>query len=970
MRGFLHPSRLAFIAFSILLVYTLVGFFLLPYVIKDHVIPAMAEKLNRPILVKEVEVNPFALSLRMTGFGIRDEDQSPMIGFEELFVNFQASSIVRWAYVFDTIRLVKPFVSAKVSKQGRVNVAELVSPAKHVNEPSASSASEQPPSEIPAIEIGRFDINSGIVEFRDDSKPTPYTLDIVPIQFSLQDFHTKPGGTGNTYAFTAELGQGETLAWQGTLAFEPIRSEGTLTLSTIKLGTHWKYFWDQFNFDIAGTFNAKGRYRFDASSSPPNVQVSEAALSVSDISIREKGVAAPVITLPALDVEGINVDLRDRKVAIKTIAIANGSIRAWLNLDKSVNFQTLLTPVRTKSGAGPSTPPAGPDSSASAGEEPEDRSLTVPMSAEVTGLSVKTHDVRFPLKEPIPLIVEHRLNNTGTVRAEGKILATPFQVDMTVGLTNIALKPFQPYLESFSRIAIDSGAIGLDGQVHLAVEHPRAPLLTYRGNLVMRSLAISDRDEGLPVASWEQLLVSQIALDLDPTTVTIKEVGIAKPTVHLSIQTDGQLNLTKLFPPAEPSGASPDSEKALSPPKKSAAPVIAIRTVKLLKGVMLYQDQTVEPTVRTGLYDLTGTIKGLSSKQVAKAVVNLAGKVDKFAPLKINGTINPLSEDTFTDLAITLEEMDLTAGSPYSGKYVGYRLSQGKLSLDLKYTISQQQLEAENTVLIDQLTFGEETTSEDATSLPVPLAVALLKDRQGKIEIDLPIRGDLNDPDFKYGQVVISTLLNLLTKIIASPFALMGNLIPGGANEEDLQFVEFLPGSPSLSADEMNKLEALGKALDERPGLRLDIRGTADPMLDQAAIRSRKLKDLLLAERDRERGQEQPMQENLSLEDEQRLVRELFSKQPVSPADAAVDKSSIDEPNPLSVEEMKHQLASVIFIEEAELRTLARQRAEEVRVYLLERVKLSEEQVFLLDVDPAVSGHDTIRSQLSITAGS
>jgi hypothetical protein len=209
--------------------------------------------------------------------------------------------------------------------------------------------------------------------------------------------------------------------------------------------------------------------------------------------------------------------------------------------------------------------------------------------------------------------------------------------------------------------------------------------------------------------------------------------------------------------------------------------------------------------------------------------------VGKVAPLKIAGTINPLTEDAFTDLTITLGGMDLTAESPYSGKYVGYRLSKGKLSLDLKYKVSQKQLEAENKVVVDQLTFGEKVDSPDATSLPVPLAVALLKDRKGRIDIDLPIRGDLKDPDFKYGKVVISTLLNLLTKIVASPFTLMGKLIPGGGNEEDLQFIAFDPGSATVPDQEVKKFEALAKGLEERPGLRLEIAGTADPELDRAA---------------------------------------------------------------------------------------------------------------------------------------
>ncbi len=378
----------------------------------------------------------------------------------------------------------------------------------------------------------------------------------------------------------------------------------------------------------------------------------------------------------------------------------------------------------------------------------------------------------------------------------------------------------------------------------------------------------------------------------------------------------------------------------------------------------------MQPPVLTGLSDLSGTIKGLSSKQLAKADVNLTGRVGKVASLKILGTINPLTEDAFTDLTITLGGMDLTAESPYSGKYVGYRLSKGKLSLDLKYKVSQKHLEAENKVLVDQLTFGEKVDSPDATSLPVPLAVALLKDRKGRIDIDLPIRGDLKDPDFKYGKVVISTLLNLLTKIVASPFTLMGKLIPGGGTEEDLQFIAFDPGSATVLDQEVKKFEALAKGLEERPGLRLEIAGTADPELDRAAIRMRKLREQLIAMRQRERGHASPQSEELSSEDESRLVIDLYDTQREQLEKTASSRPIEAVQKPLTVPEMKQRLVAAILVDESELRTLARQRAEQVRDQLIQGGKLAEERVFLLEIDLTVSGNEQVRSPLTITAGS
>ena len=273
-------------------------------------------------------------------------------------------------------------------------------------------------------------------------------------------------------------------------------------------------------------------------------------------------------------------------------------------------------------------------------------------------------------------------------------------------------------------------------------------------------------------------------------------------------------------------------------------------------------------------------------------------------------------------------------------------------------------------MLVDQLTFGEKVDSPDATSLPVPLAVALLKDRKGRIEIDLPIRGDLNDPDFKYGKVVLSTLLNLLTKIVASPFTLMGKLIPGGGDGEGLQFIEFHPGNATVPDGELKKLEALAKGLEERPGLRLDITGTADPALDRAAIGMRKLKEQLIAMRQRERGQTSLKAEELSSENELRLVIDLYEKQREESEKTAPSQPTATEPTPPTLMEMKQRLAAAIPVDESELRALARQRAEQVRDELIEGGKLAEERVFLLETDLTASGNEQVRSLLTIAAGS
>ena len=976
MRWFLRPSRLAILALGLVVLYTLVGFFLVPYLIKAYAIPAVAEKLNRPVLVKEVELNPFALSLRLTGFEIREADQSALLGFDDFFVNLQASSLIRRAYVFDTIRLTVPYVSARVFKDGRMNLAELLPPN---GEPQQA---EKPPAEIPAIEIGEFEIAQGAVEFRDESKPKPYALDIVPIRIVLKNFHTKPGGD-NSYAFTAELEKGETLSWSGTVSLEPVQSSGKFSLSGVKLAGLWQYLHDRFRFDIIdGTVAADAQYMLDAAATPIKLQISQANVQIEKLAVREDGSLDPVITIPALNLGGVDVDLATHEVTIGNIAVERASFTAWLNPDGTDNFQQMFAPVDSVQ----PPPAASSDSAKSKDEKPwavwlkeitlqdhaidfEDRTLPTPAQIEVRALTVKTHDVRIPIKEAMPLEVAMQLNETGTIHVDGSVLPNPLHVDVSLVLKDIAIRPFQPYFEKFARVDVQSGAVNLGGTMQLATDHPNGPLMSYEGNAVVEGVSVADRDQGDEVASLQTLSLNKVRVTVDPTTVSIKEVGLQQPMAHLVVRPDGGLNLGRLAVVAPPSASA--NEKPMEPQKAKRPPVpVTVGVVKLTKAAATFRDNSVQPPVQTGISNLTGTIKELSSKQLARADVDLSGRVGKVGSLKIAGTINPLSEDTFTDLTISLGGMDLTAEGPYSSKFVGYGLSKGKLSLDLKYKVSQKQLEAENKVVVDQLTFGEKVDSPDAISLPVMLAVALLKDRHGRIDIDLPIRGDLKDPDFKYGKAVLSVLLNLLTKIVASPFTLIGSLIPGGGDEESLQFIAFHPGSVTVPDEESKKIEVLAKGLEERPGLRLDITGTADPALDRQAIGMRKLKEQLIAMRQRERGRALPKLEELSSDDESRLVTELYEKRREQIEKSTPSQPTETVPKPPTVKDMKERLAAAITVDESELRALARQRAEQVRDGLIEVGKLAEERVFLLDTDPTVSGNEQVRSRLTITAGS
>lgn len=980
MRRFLRLPFLAGLALGLIGLYALAGFVLLPYLIKAYGMPAVAEQLKHPLVLREASFNPFTLALRLKGLEVRESDQTPMIGFDELVVDLRATTLLGQRLGFDEIRLIMPFVAAKVNREGKLNLLALVPPSESETGVASAQPPEAKPKKAMPVEIGLLEINKGVVEYRDDSKPRPVSMDIVPIHSTLRNFSTIQG-SDNAYAFTAEIGRGESLAWEGTVSFEPLESDGKLSLSGIKVGTLYQAVQDRFRVDVQdGEIVLSAKYHADVRGSAPQVKVTDGRLLVQHLTLGERGVPEPLVKVPLFEVEGFTLDLGKQAVEIAAIRSTDAHVMAWLNPDGTANLQHLFEPAATQQ------VPIKEQTPDQRSDQPwhvsisefaiqnysvafDDRTLPRPQYVDVEKLNVTVKEIRIPFKQALPVDLSMTLNQTGIVTVKGMVTVEPLGADVAVALKNIGIRPFQAYLDRFLNVDVRDGTINLVGTVRYATVHSQEPLLRFRGDVGIDRLVMSDRKEFEEVLSWKALNVNRLALDVEPTVVKIGEIVVQEPAVQAVLESDGTLNLSHLLASSseEVSGETVGEKHGQPSKSPSAPPAIAIDQVKVVKAAAVFRDVSIEPSVRTGLTELSGTITGLSSKQIKKADVDFTGRVDGAAPLKIAGKINPLSDDAFTDVMVTLGGMDLTPASPYSGKYAGYVLSKGKLSLDLKYRVSQKVLEAENVVLIDQFTFGQKVESPDATSLPVPLLVALLQDRKGLIEIDLPIRGNLDDPDFKYGKVVISTLLNVLGKIAASPFTLLGKLLPDG-DGDDLQFIAFAPGSTALTPEETAKLEALETALVERVGLLLDIKGTFDAVLDREAVRARKLKERLLAMKRQEFGST-GKEEELSPEDEQRLVAKWFAKLPSQQTNQQADQAKAEGQQAPTFEEMTQRLMAEILVTDAELESLARQRAEVVRNRLVESGRLGIERVFLTDVGIAEPAHDQVRTQLGLTAG-
>ncbi|MCB9776235.1 MAG: DUF748 domain-containing protein [Nitrospiraceae bacterium] len=979
---------LFFIFLGLFLLYIFVGYLVVPWAITTKVPPMLSEQLGRPVVIQEVRFNPFLFKLQINGFDVQEPDGSPLLGFGELFIDFEpAASLVKRAYAFAEIRLGLPYGLAWVRADGSLNLAALgSSPDSQDVPPEALSEETSSPesTELPSILIEQLSIQQGMLEFRDYSRPTPFVAHFVPINLTLEQFSTQKG-QANSYALSAERSAGEKINWEGTVTLEPFQSEGRLVFEDYQLPRLWTYAQDLVRFEIPqGQITMKGHYRMSTTDQGLNVLVDGGSLTIHDLQIQEKGTLSPVITMPLFEVNGVSVDVAKQDVQIPSIQSRDAHFTGWVGKDGVVNYQELFSPVALESQTAPEpeTAPANPWNMVIEDMaldnftiDFEDRQPEDPVKLLLNTIHFHTSNVSLDLDRPLPLDLSFQVNQTGQATLQGILEVDPLTIELDVSLKDIALQPFQPYMASFVQFDVGDGALTLQGKTHYQTRAKTQPMLTFQGGMAVANLALDDPMQDAPFLTWDAFVLKELDLQIEPTSVNLRDIGLTNPTLTLLIDADGGMNLKRLFSPpgsVSPKESASDENPAEADISGEPPTPVKIGAVTLTNLLARFTDQSISPNVVTEIEGLTGTIKGLSSEQLAKADVALEGTVDQYAPFKIAGQINPLSEEAYTDVTVTFNNLDLPTVSPYSAHYVGYPITKGKLSLDLDYKVSEKTLVGENKVLIDQLTMGEKVESPDATSLPIPLAVALLKDRKGQIDIDLPVRGNLDDPDFSYGGVIWNALGNLLTKVATSPFAMVGGLV--GGSGDDLQYVAFPAGNAQLSPAEQEKLHTLGQALGDRPALRLDIAGAADPQVDREGLAAREFRKQL-QQRKFVQGSSSAREGmsldkiELSPEEEGRLLAEVYAEQFGAPPNTPASSPEGKAPDIPSPEQMRSQLLESIKVEDEQLRLLAQQRAQGIREFLIQEGKVSGDRVFLLEPNLSpVTEEQTVRSPLALAA--
>jgi hypothetical protein len=562
--------------------------------------------------------------------------------------------------------------------------------------------------------------------------------------------------------------------------------------------------------------------------------------------------------------------------------------------------------------------------------------------------------------------------------------------DLSMKLSGFALATIQPYIAQHSSMTLLDGRLGAEAKLHYGAQK-NTPAVQFSGNINVEKLHTVDNSLHDDFINWDRLDILGVKYSKGPDRLDIEQVLARKPYARVIIESDESMNVKRVLtapgaaPPAPPApaaappvAAAAKKREPAKPPAPEAEPAadtmpISVKKVIVESGQANFTDLSVMPNFSTGIQALAGTITGISSKAASRAKMDLHGSVGQYSPVAITGEFNVLGPRLYTDIAMSFRNMELTIFNPYSGKFAGYNISKGKLTTELHYKVDGRKLDAQHHIVIEQLEFGEKTASKDAVSLPIKLAVSLLKDRNGVIDLNLPVTGSLDDPQFRLAPIIWKLFVNLLEKAVTAPFALLGSLFGGGP---DIQFVDFQPGVSALDPVASDKAKAVAKALIERPQLKIEVPIAVFPDLDRPALVAARFTAEFGAAQSVKGSSKKtaaagtpPSYDELDPSAKLELLTRLYAKdfgaEPKFP-DAVTGIKSKPDIAPAKIDFLEKAIREHIQVGEGDLQALGQERAKALQQALLTDTQVSADRVFLVTNDKATAKDGMVRLELTL----
>ncbi len=951
------------VVFFVLL--TIIGFFAIPPIVKPYLLETLSKTLNRQVSLSDLSLNPYTLTVTLRGFEIKEpKGEATFVSFDELVVNLDIRSIFKRAPVVEEFILRKPYVHLLRNKDKTYNYSDLLALLK-----------EEPKEEKkePALfSVNNIVIENGSIDFVDGPFDTTHTVRDMHIAIPFISNIPEYIDTYIQPRFAAVVnGDPYTLEGKTKIFEDSHESTFNIDIEDFDIPYYLAYIPHDLNISVpSGKLDVQSTVAFSMSPDKHPVISVAGNMALRDFALQDRKKNA-VAGLKRLDVVMTSVEPLLSKFHFAKIALDSPEVNVRREKNGTVNLLTLM-PLKTEEAK-----PVKPE------PKEEEKPLPIlilddfdlkngkityrddvppePINSLIQDLTIKGEKISTVKDSQGTLRVSMDLNKGhGSVAVNGPVGLNPIVANLDVDIKKVRIRPFQEYFTEYFRVNFTDGDISVKGIFSASKPADKDLSVKYDGNVLLARVATVAKASGEDFMKFKSLFVNSVNAGYNPLFVRVKDISLSDFYIHVVVNEDGTLNLQQVAKPeeageeesagAEP--APPKDEEAAPPAEKKEylgdilAKNLEINRVSLQNGTIVFDDHHVNPNYASTLTELTGRMTGVTSIRTKPADVDVRGKIGRHIPVEITGKVHPFLSNLFVDIKATLRDFNLSPLTPYSGTYAGYKIEKGSLSFDLKYLIQGKELNAENKVVIEQLTLGDRVESPKATKLPVGLAITLLRDADGKINLDIPVTGRIDDPEFSVWRIIVQVIVNLLTKVATAPFALLGSLFGGG---EELSYIEFDAGSSDISEPNMKKIETLVKALTAKPALKLDIVGGVDLEMDrqglireqfQRKLKAQKMNDLI------RKGEKVESVDQIKIEPQE---YDRYLKRAYSAEKFPKPRNIIGMEKSLPNDEMEKLMMTHIIVKEDDLRLLAIKRAEAVSEALQEKGEFEPGRIFVLE---------------------
>lgn len=812
------------------LAYALCGFFLLPWLAITKIPPFLKDQLNLNVRIEKIDFNPFTFELKVKHLALHDEEQKKVVGFEHVYVNYEPSFLFKKEIFIQSFLVDTPSIDVAIDKNGSLNLMRVFNAIPQTAETNVAEKNDSSLSFF----IGQIDIKNGDILFQHEKEKEPFSIHLGPLNYTITNLGFQKDDL-SIHALKSVLQNEEKISLASSVVLDPLKLHGKLEIKHITLPSFWTYLMENSKATLQqGEFSLYLPFSVDLSKELPLISIEKANVSLEKV-IFQNEKQKTFISIPKLSIDDIYFEWPKAQVSINSVALLEPFIDIQLEKNYELNLIKLFMPTKTDT---PSNPSLSKEPSINWSFLLKDITLTQGQidfldtnikrgeKTKFSQTSFRAQNITLDPALPISYDVSSTIDDKAQLTLKGSVVPQTMSIKTAIETTALSIAKIQPYLEPFTTLSLKEGLLSLKAKLDASFEEKKEAFIKLDTSLDLSKLVIHDSFHK-PIIAWDKLLIDTITYSTAPHALHVGKITLNKPYVNLDIKKDKSSNFTNIVK------SSSNTKSAKKSHQKEME--IVLGTMNLKGGSANFKDASLPIPFATFINNLNGSFSTLDTKNTKPSKLFLEGKVDKYGYSKIEGSVLPFNFKDNANLKILFKNIDMPSLTPYSGKFVGYAIQKGKLSMDLSYKIKKGMMEGANKINLDSLTLGDKIESEEATNLPLGLAIAILKDSKGQIDLNLPVSGDLNDPDFKYGAIVWKALGNLLGSIITSPFSLIGSLL--GIETETLKSIEFSGGEFQIIASEEEKMDQYRQILEKKPELKLIITPSFNEEIDTLAIR-------------------------------------------------------------------------------------------------------------------------------------